>query len=349
MPVETWRLHHPTIGLIEFETGTDEDFRAAYSDWPVRTDEGQKDSGLLYLSEQSQRSKGHDASRVQESTREEKTVSKEIRLSPAEAFGRFANNLRARAQLKVNGEPIRRYGEIRAARIPLSKKLGNRLSEMSDSVDRRKPHLKIQKGLLGDIQVVTFHQTGQVAELEPPPGSRGEAYYDAVQSSAFKRTALPIVSGLGKGGWALAVLVLGPLVGRLMDWLLSFLPDFELPSLPPLPDIELPLPTLPTVVLPVPNMPDLDLPGLPGWLTFIMSYAKIWIPILIGIVLGITALRNSKKSDNQKEQWKAMQRKHSQSNGSSPDSPERSHNSETTDYILFNSYPDSVNNAEENR
>lgn len=275
MALETWRLDHPEIGLIEFETGENADFLEVYPDWPGKDEEDHKPT-----------------------PQDGKPVS------------RLIASFRRCAQLKVNGEPIRRYKEVSGRRIPLTKHLGKELSSMSAAVDRRKPNLKIQKGLLGDVQVVTFHQSGQVAELDPPPGSRGEAYYEAVQSSAVKRTLYPILAGMGKGGWAIAVLVLGPLVGRLIDWLLSFLPDYELPSLPPLPNIELPLPTFPSIDLPVPNFPDFnlpDLPDLPEWVYFLMEYSKIWVPVLIGIVLGFVALRNSKKSAAQKEKWQSAQ------------------------------------------
>lgn len=347
MALETWRLDHPEIGLIEFETGADEDFRAAYPDWPVKSAEDNELAEKLEAAKENKRRKERavdsDSECAADSDSEhevdgiaDKVAGNRLGAQTGKIFDRVKENMRKSAQLKVNGQPVRRYKVIRAVRIPLTKHLGEELAEMSGPVDPRKPNLKIQKGLFGDVQVVTFHQAKQVAELEPPPGSRGEAYFKAVQSSALKRTTLPILAGLGKGGWAIMVLVVGPLVGRLIDWLLSFLPDFELPSLPPLPSIELPLPTFPSIALPLPDFPDFDLPELPDWIAFMMEYTKIWVPVLVGIVLGIVALRNSKKSDAQKEQWQTGGG-HKELRGSTvPQEESRS------DRSLFESYPDFV-------
>ncbi|MGO1952266.1 MAG: hypothetical protein ACTH0Z_06675, partial [Corynebacterium casei] len=147
--------------------------------------------------------------------------------------------------------------------------------------------------------------------FDPPAGSRGEKRREAMESSTLKRVGFPILAGLGKGGWAIAVIILAPLVSRFVQWLLSFLPDFDinLPSLPDFPQIELPNPNLPQIQLPTPNINiDINLPELPAWVELLLDYSKIWVPILIGIVVGLLALRNYKKSEETKRAWQEKQR-----------------------------------------
>src|SRR5699024_12502240 len=107
-----------------------------------------------------------------------------------------------------------------------------------------------------------------------------------------------ILAGLGKGGWAIAVIILAPFVSRVVKWLLSFLPDFDisLPSLPALPQIHLPTPSLPQIDLPTPSFNiDINLPELPGWVVLMLDYSNICVPIAIGLGLGLLALRNYKQ------------------------------------------------------
>ena len=70
------------------------------------------------------------------------------------------------------------------------------------------------------------------------------------------------------------------------------------------PHVDLPVPNLPQVTLPTPHVNLPDLPELPEWVQLIMEYSKIWVPLLIGIFLGIVALRNYRKSEAEKEKWR---------------------------------------------
>ncbi len=82
--------------------------------------------------------------------------------------------------------------------------------------------------------------------------------------------------GKGVGKAVLALIGIGVV--------LRFLPAIPLPDLPriPLPSIDLP-------EIPWPDLP--DLPAVPGWIAAIVATAKIWGPILAGLVLAVREYR----------------------------------------------------------
>lgn len=284
--IETWALDHPDYGLIEVRAGYDEDFSALDSAWPgePRNDE----SELRRLNASS-------------SLRERATAR--------------MKNPPVRIQVLVDGSIQHQFDTLESTRIALYGKGPNeKLSPMIGiGVDRNKPHLKITASPFKELLQIEFREGAQVVEFDPPAGSRGEKRRDAMQSSAAKRTLIPMAEGLGKGGWALLVLVLGPLIGRLVSWLTELLkrlfPDWELPdwSLPEwsLPQVELPVPQLPQVELPVPGIrwPSISIPEMPEWVQFLAEYSKIWVPVVLGVVFGLVALRNHRKSEAQKREW----------------------------------------------
>ena len=82
-----------------------------------------------------------------------------------------------------------------------------------------------------------------------------------------------------------------------------------MPSLPKLPQLELPTPSLPHINVPTPNINiNINMPELPAWVVFLLDYSKVWVPILIGIAVGIFALRNYKNSEETKRAWQKKQR-----------------------------------------
>ena len=175
---------------------------------------------------------------------------------------------------------------------------------MKVAADRDKPHLRIQANVFGDLLHVEFRQAITVVEFEPPPGSRGEKRHRAMESSAVKRVAYPLLTGLGKAGWAILLLVVMPLLSRLLpDW------DVQLPAVH-LPQIHLPVPAWPRIALPVPTLPDVhlpvprvDLPPLPAWLVTALEHDEIWKPILFGLGVGVISLRNHRRSEAEKARW----------------------------------------------
>ena len=280
--MEKWALNHPELGLIELEVGYDSEFLEIDPTWPESPEEDEDitpvtaDSGIK------------------------------------ERFAALMTNPSIRARILLNGQVLHRLSSINSARYALKDSVEEgKLTAENVGLNRAEPHLKVTSNLFKDVLEVEFRQGSEIALFDPPAGSRGEKRREAMESSTLKRVGLPILAGLGKGGWAITVIVLAPLVSRLVKWLLSFLPEFDIsmPSLPKLPQIELPTPNMPHINVPTPNINiDITMPELPGWVVFLLDYSKVWVPILIGIAVGIFALRNYKKSEATKRAWQKKQR-----------------------------------------
>ena len=290
--METWTLEHPELGLIEVERGYDSEFARLYPDWP-----------------QTEQKKSKKDKEKEEVTEAAQVATEPDFIEPGpnaklpERVKRYVANPSPRLQLKVNGEPRARYATVSNGRIAIEDAgdLGT-LTPTYTPVNRAKAHVYIQANFLKDILNVEYRKGSQVVEFVAPDGSRGEKRRQEMEDSAFKRVAYPLMAGLGKGGWALAVLILGPVLGRIVEWILSFFPDLNLR----LPSFDINLPDLPQIALPVPNLPslpDFDIPEPPEWVLFLLEYSKIWVPILIGLVIGILAIRNHRKSEAEKAKW----------------------------------------------
>ena len=280
--MEKWALNHPELGLIELEVGYDSEFLELDPTWPESPEDDEDitpvtaDSGIK------------------------------------ERFAALMTNPSIRARILLNGQVLHRLSSISSARYALQDSVEEgKLTAEDVGLNRAKPHLKVTSNLFKDVLEVEFRQDSEIALFDPPVGSRGEKRREAMESSTLKRVGLPILAGLGKGGWAIAVIVLAPLFSRLVKWLLSFLPEFDIsmPSLPKLPQLELPTPSLPHINVPTPNINiNINMPELPAWVVFLLDYSKVWVPILIGIAVGIFALRNYKKSEETKRAWQKKQR-----------------------------------------
>lgn len=280
--MEKWALNHPELGLIELEVGYDSEFLELDPTWPEQPEDDEEITPV--------------------------TAEAGIK----ERFSALFTNPSVRARILLNGKVLHRLRTISSARYLLKDSVEeDKLTAENAGLDRAKPHLKVTSNLFNDVLEVEFRQGSDIVLFDPPAGSRGEKRREAMESSTLKRVGFPILAGLGKGGWAIAVIILAPLVSRFVKWLLSFLPDFDitLPSLPTFPQIELPTPSLPQIQLPTPNINiDINLPELPAWVELLLDYSKIWVPILIGIVVGLLALRNYKKSEETKRAWQEKQR-----------------------------------------
>ena len=280
--MEKWALNHPELGLIELEVGYDSEFLEIDPTWPESPEDDEDitpvtaDSGIK------------------------------------ERFAALMTNPSIRARILLNGQVLHRLSSISSARYALKDSMEEgKLTAENVGLNRAEPHLKVTSNLFKDVLEVEFRQGSEIALFDPPAGSRGEKRREAMESSTLKRVGLPILAGLGKGGWAIAVIVLAPLFSRLVKWLLSFLPEFDInmPSLPKLPQLELPTPSLPHINVPTPNINiNINMPELPAWVVFLLDYSKVWVPILIGIAVGIFALRNYKKSEETKRAWQKKQR-----------------------------------------
>lgn len=273
--MEVWCLNHPCLGRITVERGYDPEFAQRYPDWPETPD---------------------------------RDVSELVETSADSSFRQRLEAIRAnppvRLQVSVDGTIVARYMRVSSARIPLTSP-STEMRIMYGTVDRAQPHLKVNANFFDDLLSVEYREKSVVVELDPPPGSRAAKRREAMESSAFKRVAYPLAAGVAKSGWALAVLLLGPVVGRLIEpivtWLAQFLPDVTFTP----PQVYLPVPRFPQIHLPTPSFrfPQFDLPEMPGWMLFMMEYSKIWVPVIVGLSLGVLAIRNYRKSEAQKKQW----------------------------------------------
>ncbi len=277
--MEVWTLDHPRLGTIRVEQGYDAEFRELHPDWPE--DPPLDDDGRTRVG-----------------------VRAPLDARPAARLKARPHNPPLRLQVSVDGQVVGRYQGASSTRLPLSRSTEalTKLVYGDGRLDRSKPHLRIQTNIFQDLLEVEFRQGDTVVEFDPPAGSRGQKRHDAMESSNIKRVAYPMLAGLGKGGWAILVLVLGPIINRLIpDWHIDLPnpPQISLP-VPPRPDLHLPVPHFPQMHLPVPTI---DLPALPGWLVMVLDHDEIWKPVAIAIGLGIIGLRNHRRSEAEKKIW----------------------------------------------
>lgn len=298
--MEKWSLNHPELGLIEFEVGYDSEFQELDPTWPEQPEDDETITPLLADDSFKTRLKS------------------------------YFTNPTVRARILLNGKVLHRINTGASGRYLLEDSVKeDALTGHNPGLDRAKPHLRVTSNFFDEVLEVEFRQGSDIVIFDPPAGSRGEKRREAMESSSLKRVGFPILAGLGKGGWAIVALVIAPLVSRFVKWLISLLPDFDinLPSLPALPHVDLPTPNLPQIALPTPNINiDIDLPEIPAWLEFMIDYSKVWVPIVIGIVLGIFALRNYRRSEKTKRAWQEKKRQQvSVTTGASPNSNDAPH------------------------
>lgn len=291
--MEVWTLDHPELGRIELQQGFDAEFSERYQDWPA--DETAAAGGRAA-------SAGDTAPDDDDRERPRPRVG--VHAGPdasfRERFTRWRRNPPQRLQITVDGQVRGRFKATTDGALPLKgAPAALKLADVTSSAARDKPHLRIRSTLFGELLQVEFREAGAVVEFEPPPGSRGEKRHRAMEASAVKRVAYPLLGGLGKAGWAIVLLVVLPLLGQLLpDW------DVELPAVR-LPEIHLPVPAWPRIELPVLPSPDIriDLPPLPGWLATVLEHDQIWKPVLFGLGVGLISLRNHRRSEAEKARW----------------------------------------------
>lgn len=280
--MEAWTLHHPEHGVIEVQRGFDAEFLLYYPDWPEIPPLDK--NGIL-----------QDFVEPPSSAGIKERVLARVKNPPA------------RLHITVDGEPVRRFSAVENGRYPLNKHLSSKLTVRSNTnVSADEPHLRLLVGALGDLLQIDYRQGSEVVEFDPPAGTRAAQRHEAMEASRTKRFTYPILAGLGKSGWALAVLVFGPVVARFFDWVLGFLPEWQLPKWR-FPQIVLPRPELPQIILPRVPWPEWNLPQfeIPGWMEFLLDYTKVWVPVVVGVVFAVMAVRNHRKSEEKKKQWEA--------------------------------------------
>lgn len=282
--MEIWTLDHPQHGRLELRQGFDAEFLADDAGWPQPEGDDVVDG-----------SAASPGGRTGERAPLDAPLRDRVRAR--------VTNPPLRLQVRIDGEVTGRYprtgvGEVRL-KNPKTEKDGFSTVESNPASNLRR--LRVQANALGDILSVQFREGSSVVEFDPPPGSRGARRQAAMESSSVKRILYPLMGGLGKAGGAILVLALFPLLAKLLpDWQVD-LPEFHLPR------IRLPVPTMPQIHLPVPRLPEweIDVPSLPGWLRTVLEHDEVWKPVLLGLVLGVVAVRNHRRSERQKAAWAA--------------------------------------------
>lgn len=146
----------------------------------------------------------------------------------------------------------------------------------------------------------------------PPPGTPAAHRHKDFNDTPWKALAFPILSGMGQSAWAIGIFlflaVIGPIVSRILNWLIDLLPDWELPR------INIPWPDwhLPRIHIPWPDWhfhipwPDWHLPSwmhfdIPDWLEFLLEHPKFWLPIFVALYFGIRQWRKFRTLKKEQE------------------------------------------------
>lgn len=179
------------------------------------------------------------------------------------------------------------------------------------------PRVLMRSNILNtDVRQVSFREGREIVHFDPPPGSAAEARLAAIAASPWKRVVYPVAAGVGKSGWAIAMILLIPILGRLIspviDWISERIPDLDIPW----PDITLPSMPWPDIELPSINLPEVN---LPGWVEFLLEYSKVWVPLLVGVALAVVAVRHSRKSRRIKAAWESERGQGRRSDGEAAD------------------------------
>lgn len=277
--MESWILKHPQLGEIVLQYANDTLFAEIDPGWPVSENREK-------LQPDSEPETGRITGSLLGYLRRLRQVNRMRLLLAGEVVGRY--------QTVTDGEKLPLMG---------AKTSPDGWTETGGPFDSA-PHLKIHANFFGEPIGVTYRDDDTLVEFDPPEKSRAWERHQKIQAKPLLRLVYPIARGLRKSGWALLVFLLFPLLRRL-------LPDLELPELHPialptpnLTPIALPLPTLTRIELPVLDLPELPAPPqLPDWLVWMLDHDKLWLPIIIGIGVGIGALINNRRSQRQRHDW----------------------------------------------
>lgn len=267
---EIWRLDHPQYGRLEFAVGRPDQVHAVDPGYPLRRKpEGDR-----------RKSEGEAAEP-----------------SPLQSPG---------CALLRDGVTVARARQISDKKYPLDADPPEPGKHSTVVASVSGPRVQVRTSIMDTaVRQVVFREGRDVVHFDPPPGSAAEARQDAIASSPWKRVAYPVAAGLGRSGWAIAVIVLLPLIGRVLEpvveWVLERLPDIDIPW----PDISLPSIPWPDISLPSINLPAVT---VPGWLEFLLEYSKVWVPLVVGLAIAVLAVRHSRRSREIRRRWEASKR-----------------------------------------
>ena len=343
---EVWTAQHPTRGAIKLTIATSEHLRTIDAGWPeIITDDKDEDGKDRDKDKGGSRcvDKGADEGVEQDKNapkdKEEEKRRDQVKTAQAVAkfdrefktsmarrikwvtkwgrLGRKAGSFLERWEaspskgllLEIDDEPYARLEKLSKYVLPAEKPLKH--GEYTNSRSPRdKQRVQVDVNPLGEIMSAFYKEDKDtVLALEPPEDSQSARRFTETQESPWKGFLYPMIAGTSKAGWAIFVFIVLPLLGRIMDWLLGLLPDFNIPwpsiPLPHIPWLSISLPHIswPRIPWPQWNLPSLPLPhiSLPDWLVFLIDHPRMWVPIVTGLVVGVTAWRNHRKSERAKK------------------------------------------------
>lgn len=332
MAVEQWRLAHPHRGMLEVLVGSSEELREFDPDFP--------ETPLEQLEQEVEKDEAEGKAAEEAGEPAQLRAELEERAKAPGIKGKIAKILSEvsethRVVVRQDDRVIARSRDLNNVKISLDKLSKDvEKGEFGYELTLSEPFLQLQKNFTGAYLVEVIVKTkGEIVKFDPPAGSRAATREKEMEESPTKRWLYPLLSGLGKGGWAFAVFILGPILSKVIDFIWSliepFIPDWEFPSIP-WPHIDWPKIHLPSIPWPHIDWPQVNLPDwqIPDWLRPVlhaigvaMDYSKIWMPIVIGLVVGILAVRRNKKSQSAKDKWgesAANQSTASESDGDPP-------------------------------
>ena len=299
--MESWHLEHPEFGVVDVHVAGEGKLRELDPDWPE--EESGKDTEPDGEAEE-------EAEDSEEPGEESGAPERRRKLGDGRVGGalerldqRWEASKDRGVLVLADGVPRARVKSLSSTVLDIDRDL--KPGKYSPGVAKRGgAHLKISANFLGEIREITFRDGDDVVLFEPPADSPAERRYRAMEESPWKRIVYPMTAGMGKVGWAIAVIILLPFIQRLVSWLIGLLPDIDWPEIP-WPDINLPEINLPSIPWPDINWPDINLPDitLPDWLLWMLDNTKLWVPIVIGVVVGVMAVRTARKSRRTRQKW----------------------------------------------
>lgn len=337
--MEHWRLTHPSLGQLEVCVGQPAELRRVDPGFPLpKKDDAQ--SGAVAGSEGFVELEAPDGGAKVEvgelpeprPAEHPATARDEGEGESPDARGRAAEKWQAFLEYEAppvvvlqQGVPVYRERSLSQRKVRLApagrdpKQVAD--GEFSETLD---PGVSAAPAMLKlDTAVFDRHliQVGVKTKdsfifFDPPAGTPAAERAAKMEASPVRRWLYPLLGGLGKSGWAIFAFLVMPILGKLIAALLApiieflkrLIPDIDWPQIPwpqiRLPKIPWPDINWPTIPWPQINLPSLPtLPELPDWLVWLLDHPKFWLPIVVGIVVGIIAVRNARRSQKEKLHW----------------------------------------------
>lgn len=295
---EVWHLEHPRHGVLEYAVGGPDQLRTLDPDYPAGKKGAKDDSSK-------DRKPKADSPKVDSPVDDGSEAGNRVDDGSEADDSRSGTVTNPGFVLLRDGAVVARAHQIGDHKVsitgdpPSRGKFTTGLSAVSG------PRVQIRSSAFAtSVRQVTFRDGQEVVHFDPPPGSAAEARLESIAASPWKRVVYPMAAGVGKAGWAIAAIVLLPLLGRILepvlDWLLGFIPDVEIPW----PDISLPSIPWPEITLPSIDLPDVT---VPDWVEFLLEHSRVWVPLVIGVAIAVVAVRHSQRSRRIRAQWESEQ------------------------------------------